>query len=893
LIVGVIVLIVCLRKKKGDGDKNDPIVNVEYNKNEIKLFDVEKNISSKIIGEDVEKVENKTFNYFCILGVKDKLDGENPKNELYDGFFAILNTTTYNEEKHKYESDKNEELLKILNKKHRLFRNIESYSYDYNDDEDDDYNKGGTKPFLKVIFYRNETYKEILRPYNLSDSNFNEMKELLDLVLPKIVTKGFALEQSSNDDQIRKENLINIEKAKIVNRKNNKNHIQILRVKDLRNLDENEDNNGYSVKDKRTNDNYYIENKFDIYTDLIDGEEEKNQTKKDYTETIDDNLTKYNNYIGSGVYSDLTKYRGSDRQTNISSIIDESQGDLKEIFARTYMNLSKQEYLKQTDKKIYNEDNYIKDIDIIDNNNEIYVTNHSNEKEEIDNDYINNTSDEINEEFKENDNNGSIYNMLDANFATSVFDYHIIVNSSFLDENIIEKIYSDYLNKFKYQSHNFSNTILNRLKSIIPLKDRDKYKIIEGNEIRALEESEKNDYYGLKKFSRRKDFFQTNFLGLDISLGLANTYNPSTGEAFNAFKIDIGDFKLSQNIKSFSTNEPIITENIQQMGFKLLRLMHSTHLLLEKLKNDNSEKINETMKYIINSNFMEGETMLSNLEDFYELLAKHKKQYQDIINAFHNNLTLIKNYKVNLTMFNNYISLINDNLNNFNDNSTSEINSQLEDINTTISVINQEIENNKNIGFHPYLYEDYRAIIQKINNYFNIEVKKDMKSKIKEIEILYEYQIKDRMNELMNTNIIVIIQNLIEANEIFDFIYSEKEKDFILSYLNDYVESMKKNMENNLESISLTFNKSQQLEEKNDAEISNTILEMTSKSKIIQKNFELYEDLDKYFGQIDKIDESTNDIIALSIKGDANHLFNNTNNLYESINEITFNLQNK
>ena len=97
---------------------------------------------------------------------------------------------------------------------------------------------------------------------------------------------------------------------------------------------------------------------------------------------------------------------------------------------------------------------------------------------------------------------------------------------------------------------NFSSTILNRLKSIIPLKDRDKYKIIEGNEIRALEESEKKDYYGLKKFSRRKDFFQTNFLGLDISLGLANTYNPSTGEAFNAFKIDIGDFKLFQNINT-------------------------------------------------------------------------------------------------------------------------------------------------------------------------------------------------------------------------------------------------------------------------------------------------------------------------------------------------------
>ena len=59
--------------------------------------------------------------------------------------------------------------------------------------------------------------------------------------------------------------------------------------------------------------------------------------------------------------------------TNISTIIE--NGIVKEINARTYSNISKQEYLKQTDKDIYNQNNYLKEEDLLGEESEINVTN--------------------------------------------------------------------------------------------------------------------------------------------------------------------------------------------------------------------------------------------------------------------------------------------------------------------------------------------------------------------------------------------------------------------------------------------------------------------------------------------------------------------------------------
>ena len=74
LIGGIIALIVVLTRKKRDDSPGTPIenVNITYSKNELKFFDIRKNIFSTIYGENENKEENSTFYYECVFGIKNK-----------------------------------------------------------------------------------------------------------------------------------------------------------------------------------------------------------------------------------------------------------------------------------------------------------------------------------------------------------------------------------------------------------------------------------------------------------------------------------------------------------------------------------------------------------------------------------------------------------------------------------------------------------------------------------------------------------------------------------------------------------------------------------------------------------------------------------------------------
>ena len=56
-------------------------------------------------------------------------------------------------------------------------------------------------------------------------------------------------------------------------------------------------------------------------------------------------------YQESAVYSDYSKFRGSSLIKDIKTYFENEI--VKEIYARTYFNISAQEYLKKTDKDIY------------------------------------------------------------------------------------------------------------------------------------------------------------------------------------------------------------------------------------------------------------------------------------------------------------------------------------------------------------------------------------------------------------------------------------------------------------------------------------------------------------------------------------------------------------
>ena len=373
-------------------------------------------------------------------------------------------------------------------------------------------------PFLKISFYKDGTYKNINRPYNLSDNNFKEMKEFLDLIIPKITNDSIFVKKIDQEtiekvrEDIQISNSLNDDNAfRNLNEKINFNYIKILRKIDEQN------NNGYKIKAENSNDSYYIDYDFEHHSSMGDHDEENNITNLNCIDSYENNLTKLNTYQHSGVYSEFTEYRGSNMTKNISTIIDESNGLVKKIFSTTYINVSKQEYLSQTDKDIYNEDNQINEDNLIYANNEINEINITNETNNITEKNVDN-------------NNDTIYDFKYARSMITVISHHIIINISYYDEKVIDNIYNRYLNNFTYEENNSSLRVLNRLKRALSINNLDKYEIIEGNKFRNLKENGGEKYYGLKILSHRKNVFQTNILDLDISLGLANTYYPSTGQ---------------------------------------------------------------------------------------------------------------------------------------------------------------------------------------------------------------------------------------------------------------------------------------------------------------------------------------------------------------------------
>ena len=120
VIAGIIIVVAVLSKKGGensskrtpifsdDEDKEEeeeekeeeeeeepkiPDIIINYNRDELRFFTIEKNISSIMKGEEQDKEQSNTFHYLCIFGIRNQTENEQPKDLFYEGFFAILNHT--------------------------------------------------------------------------------------------------------------------------------------------------------------------------------------------------------------------------------------------------------------------------------------------------------------------------------------------------------------------------------------------------------------------------------------------------------------------------------------------------------------------------------------------------------------------------------------------------------------------------------------------------------------------------------------------------------------------------------------------------------------------------------------------------------------------------------
>ena len=183
-------------------EEEEPIfIDIKYTQDELKFFNIEKNITSTIKEEgDNQKDQNNTLYYVCTMGIRDKIDKGNINETYYSGFFAILSISQYNQTTGEIDVVKdNIELVDIINKKEDnellndiqksfLSRNQLSKKEEIEEEEEilDEIEEELVKPFLKFEFYQNGSYRNIYRPKDLSQNNFDEMKEILDIIIPKI-----------------------------------------------------------------------------------------------------------------------------------------------------------------------------------------------------------------------------------------------------------------------------------------------------------------------------------------------------------------------------------------------------------------------------------------------------------------------------------------------------------------------------------------------------------------------------------------------------------------------------------------------------------------------------------------------------------------------------------
>ena len=596
------------------------------------------------------------------------------------------------------------------------------------------------------------------------------MEEFLEVIIPHIRNETFV--NKINEKTIykkREEKRLSYLNQKLMNQAtNNKKYIKIRRRLDNSNYELND----IIINSSNLNESYYIDYQSDQYTDL--DEENKKQLELTSPSEIVNDTQKLKTHIDSAVYSDYSKYRGSNRSTDISTII--FNGTIKEIISLTKINLTKQEYFKQSDNKIYDSYNCLQEQNLQEDENNINVTNYTNN-------YYNS---KIN---KTGNSTDLVYDLKDIESVFITIKQIININLSYYNSELIKDIYENYLDNFEYEKDdNSSLKILRALKNILPINDLNKYEIIKVDEsVRKLEEENENSkYYGLKKISNRKNVFQTNLLGLDIALGIANTFYPSNGQTSVFFKLDLGDYKLSHQLKSYQTNNHIITENIQQMNFKMLQMMYLTLQTFDEQNKFYLEQISPIMESFVGDKDLDKSVNVkfSKIEDFYELIFNNKKAFQAQIDYFINNLTLVNDNlheKSATILLNNVEKNLKNYINEYINNETEKINIRIESIKNILLEINDEIEkNNITNDLKSYLFKEYNSLLGKIKVYLNYDLNNSILKELKEGGKIYKYRINEKIDKIMNVNRINILESIINNNNVSKYMYSNEEKNYIL-----------------------------------------------------------------------------------------------------------------
>ena len=164
-----------------------------------------------------------------------------------------------------------------------------------------------------------------------------------------------------------------------------------------------------------------------------------------------------------------------------------------------------------------------------------------------------------------------------------------------------------------------------------------------------------NKYYGLSSALYDKDLYNHNLLGLKMGGETHNEMGFSNGIASNHFNMKFGFINTKFTFDEKKTNLNIVVERINQMIFKLIKLLNKSNDDLEKRNKIYSEIIIELEKntsQLFEENFDYSGLFKSNLRDMYNQVQNFTgvffQELVELINKVHKNYTnILNNVKLN------------------------------------------------------------------------------------------------------------------------------------------------------------------------------------------------------------------------------------------------------
>ena len=181
----------------------------------------------------------------------------------------------------------------------------------------------------------------------------------------------------------------------------------------------------------------------------------------------------------------------------------------------------------------------------------------------------------------ENNQNKMKIPLININTTTvhtiNIFDY-------FIDEKINNKLYN-YFDNFTYEIYNRNDNESDEIDSNMTNEENKE------NGLRRLEEE--ISYYGKKKLVYCKQLYKYNILGIRMEKQSIIETNPATGITSAYFIKIFGNKNEKITISDHYTNDHIITDRTNQLGYNLILLLYQTILKLEDKNNLYTNKIKE------------------------------------------------------------------------------------------------------------------------------------------------------------------------------------------------------------------------------------------------------------------------------------------------------------